>query len=307
MNLSYHQKNKGEITLKTYTIKNDLLTIAVNTFGAELCSIVKNETKKEYLWHGDPAFWGRRSPILFPIVGSLKNKEFIYENKSYPMNQHGFARDMEFSLLDQTDSSISFQLTSTPETLEKYPFEFELTISYELVGTKLIVSWDVHNTNKTPMYFSIGGHPAFLCPIQEGENRRDCSFEFNTKENQFEYKKVITGGLLNTESNTMKLDHGCLAIGDHLFDEDALVIENKQATKVSLLSKDHTPYLTMHFDAPLFGLWSPAKENTPFVCIEPWYGRCDAYNFDGTLKDREYGNMLDADKTFHVSYEIEIH
>ncbi len=150
-----------------YVIENDELRVEVDSFGAELKSVKNKVTGEEYMWYGDPEFWGRTSPILFPFVGSLKNKEFIYKGKHYPMGQHGFARDHEHTLVSQTDDELLFSFSSDEETLEKYPFAFTLRIGYKLEGDTLRVSWEVENPADETMYFSIGAHPAFNCPVHE--------------------------------------------------------------------------------------------------------------------------------------------
>lgn len=287
-----------------HTLKNDYLTITVNELGAELSSIRNNLSQQEYLWNADPAYWKRHSPILFPIVGGLKNKEYTYNNKTYPMGQHGFARDMEFELIKKEEHELVFSLSSNEATYQVYPFLFELQIGYQLVDEKIIVSWNVKNTDTKTMYFSIGGHPAFLCPLHENENQSDYSLLFDTT--KLNVTNINTNGLAIDTKKHMTLENGYLPISKHLFDEDALVIEHNQAHRVSLVTPDKTPYVTVRFDAPLFGIWSPAQKNAPFVCIEPWYGRCDHQTFEGTLKEREWGNSLTPNEVFEASYEIEI-
>lgn len=287
-----------------HMLHNDKLTILVDDFGAELHSIVNNATKQEYLWHGDSTYWGRRSPVLFPIVGSLRNKEYTYNGATYSMNQHGFARDMEFVLIKQSPVRLTFQLESTEETYSMYPFHFTLQITYTLEASSLRVEWNVINTDSKTMYFSIGGHPAFLCPLHSSDQQTDHFLQFDC--NELQITKINSSGLAMSNLHTVTLKDGLLPISEHLFDDDALVIEENQAHHVALLKPDQTPYLSLHFDAPLFGLWSPAKKQAPFVCIEPWYGRCDSSDFTGELKDRKWGNTLLVGENFEVSYTIEV-
>lgn len=288
-----------------YELHNDKLKIQVDTFGAELHSILGTESNQEYLWHGDATYWGRRSPILFPLVGSLRNKQYQYDGKTYAMNQHGFARDMEFTMAEQTSTSISFTLASTEDTYEKYPFHFLLTVTYTLDGNSLKVTWNVKNTDSKTMHFSIGGHPAFLCPLKSTDKQTDCFLHFDC--NELTVTNINESGLALPDKHKIPLEDGCLSISEHLFDDDALVVEHHQTHEVSLLNPEKQPYLTVSFDAPLFGVWSPAMKQAPFVCIEPWYGRCDSSEFTGELKDREWGNTLQADDTFERSYIIKIH
>lgn len=286
-------------------LENDKWKVAINHFGAELCSIVKKETGVEYVWNGDERFWKRSAPVLFPFVGSLKNKEFLYGDKAYPMGQHGFARDMEFSLVSNDGRQAWFSLSSDDTTYEKYPFAFTLEIGYVLTDNTIKVIWRVINEDEKQMYFSIGGHPAFMCPL-DGEGRQtDYFIAFDSDENLV-YSKLSENGLVYKKDNILETNGGKMQITEKLFDEDALVVEGGQAHRVSLCKPDGTPYLTVTFDAPLFGLWSPTKKNAPFICIEPWYGRCDSEAFTGTLEEREYGSSLAPHESFEAAFEVQV-
>lgn len=286
-------------------LENGELKVTINHFGAELCSVIKKDTGAEYMWNGDEKYWKRNAPVLFPFVGSLKNKEYIYDGQGYSMGQHGFARDMEFSIVSNDGKEAWFSLSSDDSTYEKYPFAFTLEIGYILEESKLKVIWKVINEDEKNMYFSIGGHPAFMCPINNEGKQTDYYISFDT-DKDLTYSKLSEKGLVYKKDNILHTNGGMLPIAEHLFDEDALVIENHQAHRISLCKQDKKPYLTVDFDAPLFGLWSPAKKNAPFVCIEPWYGRCDSEDFSGTLEEREYGHMLEPGKEFEASFQITI-
>lgn len=286
-------------------LENENLKAAINHFGAELSSMIKKETNVEYIWNADEKFWKRSAPILFPFVGSLKNKEFLYQGKRYPMGQHGFARDMEFALVSKKENEVWFALTADEETYKKYPFTFTLEIGYVLEASQLKVMWRVINEDDKEMYFSIGGHPAFMCPLNQKGKQTDYFIEFDTK-NDLTYSKLSENGLVYKYDNILATNGGMMPIDEHLFDEDALVVEGEQAHKVSLCDMDKKPYLTVSFDAPLFGLWSPAKKNAPFVCIEPWYGRCDAESFSDTLEQRKYGQCLKPQEQFEAAFTVEV-
>ncbi len=286
-----------------FQISNDRITIQVDSMGAELKSLKRVADAREYMWHGDPAYWGRTSPVLFPIVGALKNGRYRICNKEYPMGQHGFARDMEFQLKSQVASEIWFSLHSDTETLAAYPYPFLLEIGYELTGSTVTVKWRVSSPEKEPICFSIGGHPAFLCPIDPGTDQTQYQLRFDAKEQIV--SSCIEGGLLGKEKKTYRLRDGVLPITADLFDGDALVIENDQAHSVALARPDGMPYLTVDFDAPLFGIWSPPKRRAPFICIEPWYGRCDSVDFSGEFQDREWGQSLSGG-SFEVQYRITV-
>ncbi len=296
--------------MSAYSLQNDTLTIQVEEHGAELTSIFRTATGTEYLWNADPAYWKRHAPILFPVVGSLKNKSYMYQGQSYSLPQHGFARDMKFRLLEQTEAELWFSLEATEETKKVYPFEFRLELGYRLEGNQVRALWRVMNTGTEKLFFSIGGHPAFLCPLSDNEKQSDYYLLFDS-DKPIHYLLVDENGLAvkqpYAEQHILTTEGGYLPIYSHLFDRDALIIEEDQFHRVSLADSNKKPYLTVAFDAPLFGLWSPAKKNAPFVCIEPWYGRCDADDFDGSLEEREYVNCLDSGSHFEASYTITIH
>lgn len=287
-----------------FQISNDKITIQVDSLGAELKSLKSLPDHREYMWHGDPAYWGRTSPVLFPIVGGLKDGKYRVDGKEYAMGQHGFARDMEFQLKSQVASEIWFTLNSDYKTLEKYPYPFQLEIGYELSGSTVIVKWRVVNQAGDVIWFSIGGHPAFLCPIDPGTDQTQYKLVFDAKEQIV--SSCIEGGLINGEKKSYALRNGALPVTAELFDNDALVIEGDQVHSVALARPDGTPYLTVEFDAPLFGVWSPPKKKAPFICIEPWYGRCDRETFDGDLSEREYGNRLAPSAEFYAEYTITV-
>ncbi len=287
-----------------FQISNEKITIQADSLGAELKSLKSVDDGQEYMWNGDPKFWGRTSPVLFPFVGGLHNSEYRCNGKSYPMGQHGFARDMEFRLKSQVSSEIWFELTADEETQRKYPFAFCLEIGYELKDRAVIVKWRVKNTAEEKMYFSIGGHPAFLCPIDEGTKQSEYSIRFDAKNEVV--SSCLEGGLLTENKKTYALKEGILPVTETLFDSDALIIEKDQAHKVSLVKPDGRDYLAVSFDAPLFGVWSPPKKNAPFICIEPWYGRCDRAGFTDDIAKREWEQALNAGETFEAQYTITI-
>lgn len=288
-----------------YELKNEQIAITVDSHGAELKSLKKLADDQEYMWCGDAKFWGRTSPVLFPFVGGLKNKEYRFEGKTYSMTQHGFARDMDFELETQTESELWFTLESTEETLARYPFPFILNLGYRLEGSTVTVLWKVANPSEKQMYFSIGGHPAFNCPLTEGTKQSDYSVSFADTD-EIVSTRISEEGLATGCMDIYHLADGHLSLTSNLFDHDALVIEDHQTDTVALCRKDGTPYLTVKMEAPLFGIWSPPGKNAPFVCIEPWYGRCDDEYFDGDLTEREWGNKLAPHHTFEASYTITI-
>ena len=284
-------------------LENEFLRVNVNSHGAELTSVVNKQTGKEYMWQANPEHWKRHAPILFPNVGKYKEGHYFYNGVEYKQGQHGFARDMEFNLIEKTNDSCLFELEYTKETLMVYPFKFRLRLGYVLKEKDLALTYYVENLDDKKMYFQIGGHPAFNVPFAGGK-RSDYYFYFPGK-NELISSKVGALGLATEEKLHYRLDNSYLKIADDLFKNDALVIENQGIRDVIIANEKHENILAVTMDVDVFGLWS-ASEKSPFVCIEPWYGRCDAENFTGEIDKREYENELNSKETFKREYKLHI-
>ena len=289
--------------MERFQIRNESLTLEIDAHEAEMKSLIDNCSGQEYLWCGDAEYWGRTSPVLFPLVGNYREKQSCFDGKWYSLSQHGFARDMDFELVSEKGDEIWFALEDSPETLEKYPFGFRLELGYRLQGRAVEVLWKVTNKNDREMYFSIGGHPAFNCPLREGEKQTDYRIGFDTCE-PLTASVLDENGTVSERTKVLELTDGMLQITDSLFDEDALIVEHDQAHKVALYTPEGEKYLEVKFEAPLFGIWSPAGKHAPFVCIEPWYGRSDRADFGQKLEEREWGNVLKAGEIFTAAYQI---
>lgn len=293
--------------MKKYVLENQVLKVTIRSKSAELISIVKKVSGTEYLWCGDETYWGWSSPILFPQVGAVRDKKYTYGGKTYSMGQHGFAREKEFELVSQSETEIWFALESNPETKENYPFDFRLEVGYVLEGSRIQVRWKVKNRDEKTMYFAIGAHPAFLCPLDNQGKQTDYYMGFETEKDELMYKLVdLSYNLIDSQEYPLALDKGLCRIEKNRFDKDALVIEHHQTGKMFLATPDKKPYVTVEFDAPLFGIWSPAGKEAPFICIEPWYGRSDSNDFYGTLEEREYENHAEPGEIFSASYFVTI-
>ncbi len=290
-----------------HTLKNEVLTIEVSGHGAELSSIRKGNV--EYLWQADPKFWARHSPVLFPIVGSVWEGRYRVEGQEFCLGQHGFARDMDFTFVGQTDTEIRFRLDSTEETLAKYPWPFRLEIAYRLHGSKIDVIWEVTNPGCSEMYFQIGAHPAFNYPDYDQSEKARGYFSFDRTEG-LECIRIKEKGCVDAVTKyPLELDgRGLYPLSDDTFDViDTLMLQDSQLRKVTLHRTDATPWLSLAFTAPVVGLWSPPAKNAPFICIEPWYGRCDRAGYEGDYRDKDWINRLTPGETFSSVYIIEIH
>ena len=274
------------------------ITAVVNYHGAELKSLTKNG--KEYMWQADPAYWNRTSPVLFPFVGAVNDGVYRHGDNEYKMGQHGFARDMDFELVESSEDSCKFFLKSTEETKAKYPFDFELAIGYKLLENGIKVIWEVKNSGSEVLQFSIGAHPAFNCNLNETSIRI-----MKDEKGLPEFVNSVFGkGLLTDKTKVIKLDDGVMKLNEHSFDGDAYVIENGQTNRVEILGSDGEFILAVAYDSPLVGIWSPPGKNAPFLCIEPWYGRADKEGFTGQLSEREWNNSLETGEEFSCSYDI---
>lgn len=284
-------------------LQNSALTIEINTHGAELVRLTANDTAREYMWCGDPKYWGRVSPVLFPFVGKLEQQKYTYKGVTYEkIPQHGFARDSEFEVAEQTEDTVWLELMKDEKWSANFPFEFKLRLGYRLEGSMVHVMWTVINTGEETLHFSIGAHPAFHC---EG-GLDGYSLDLHMNQAKLSCGVLTEAGVLGEKTAHCELSNGILKLTDELFDEDALIIDAKDIHTVTLRDRSDTPFLQVRFDTPLLGIWSPAKAHAPFVCIEPWYGRCDRAGFAGTLAEREYSNALESGHSFNREYVIEL-
>jgi galactose mutarotase-like enzyme len=282
--------------LKT-VIKNTFLTATINSFGAELCSL-KNKENKEYIWEGNPDFWGKHSPILFPIVGTLKNNSYQYNEIEYHLSRHGFARDMDFELVDKKENSVTFSIQSSEETLKVYPFIFELQIIYTLDKNSLNIEYKVMNNGKSKMPFSIGAHPAFALP----GNFENYAIQFE-KEESLEYY-LLENDLISNKTKTLELQNKLVPLNYQLFKNDALIFKTLESNSVTILENSN-PKLRVNFNNfPSLGIWT--KMNAPFLCIEPWFGYSDTNENSGNLFEKEGIQILEENKTFRSEFSIEI-
>ena len=289
-------------------LENEYLAVSVSDFGAEVRSVRDKLTGREYMWSGDPAYWGRVSPVLFPIVGGVGGS-YRYRGTEYKMGQHGFARDNEFTLAEQTLSSLCYRFSENERTLAVYPFRFTLTIRYRLSGRTLSVEWEVENPSGDRLYFSIGAHPAFSCGNKEdGPTGISLVFhDMTDPSGKLFYRGLNSAGKALNESLELPTRDGSVTAGEGFFDRSALIFENREARAVTLIDADGTKLVTVSTNVPLFAVWSPEGKKAPFICIEPWYGRCDAEDFTGDFTEREYTERLEGGETFTGGYSILFH
>lgn len=281
-----------------HTIENAVIKISVADRGAELKSLRELADGTEYIFDGDPTWWKYSSPILFPIVGKVRDGKYRAEGKEFSLPQHGFARTSDFWLVDASANSIAFALESNAATLAVYPYRFRLELTYELDGNEVKFIWRVKNLDDREIYFSIGAHPAICCPISYRENFTDCYLKFNRPEKSS--RLVLTANGLSHE-RIPTLDGTELDLNYELFKGDALIFDDLKSDEISLCSRKSSKSLTVRAkNFPYWGIWTPDKGGAPFVCIEPWHGHADYIDFSGDLKDKEGIQKLSAGEIFET-------
>jgi galactose mutarotase-like enzyme len=280
------------------TIIKSGLTATISPKGAQLISLKSNATNTEYIWEGNPDFWGKHSPVLFPIVGTLKEGSYFYNNKNFELSRHGFARDYDFELIHANESEAVFSLKANEATLKVYPFHFEFQIAYTLDEKKLTVAYTVINNENVTLPFSIGAHPAFALPGKF----EDYSLAFEHQENLVSYE--LENDLLSDKTVSIAMNANILPLSYSLFEKDALIFKEMKSKKISIL-KNKVPLLNFSFEGfPNFGIWT--KINAPFVCLEPWFGYSDTLNASRNIIEKEAIQFLDPGNTFECHFSMEI-
>ena len=283
-----------------------MLKIQTKKLGAELTSVQYNG--KEMLFQGAKVldsngniYWKRQAPILFPIVGQLKNSQTQLEGEIYEMSQHGFARDMDFEEISKTENEHHYMLKYNEETLKKYPYKFELHVIYEIIGDTLTVTYKVKNIDDKTIYFGLGGHPAFNCDYSNGEYE----IVFSENEDKIVFLK-LKNGLIDTEKAQNILQDNKIYLKEDTFDNDAVIMKNLKSNKVILQNHEtNQKILELDFTGfPYLALWS--KKGAPFVCIEPWQNTADRIDSTQIYKDKEGIIELPKDKEYKCEFKIKI-
>ena len=289
-----------------HTIENEELRVMISDHGAELSGIFDKKNNREVLWNADPKYWKRHAPVLFPNVGRLYKDTCLIGGETYTSGQHGFARDMEFICVEEKENSVTHLLEATDATKKAWPYEFQLYITHTLNGRDLTVTWKVVNKDQETMYFTIGAHPAFNVPVLQDTVQSRYHLTFSGQ-------KELTYCLLHPEyatampdqPHTLSLENGTCLIDEHMFDEGALIFDDGQIKKAGITLPDGTPYVEISCEGfPNFGIWSAI--GAPFVCLEPWMGRCDNTGYDKELSQKPNINTLKPKEVFDKSYVISV-
>ncbi|EIN3188302.1 aldose 1-epimerase family protein [Listeria monocytogenes] len=286
-------------------LENEVLLVEMKTAGAELTRIFHKDTGLEYLWNADSKFWGRHSPVLFPTVGRLVEDTYLVDGKPYHLGQHGFARNRDFQVVEQTEKSVRFELDADEDSLAVYPYKFKLSIIYTIEKNTVAVSYEVENTDNKRIYFSIGAHPAFNLPLTDGTTFEDYYLDFGTEEN---LETLCLEGPYRSGEIKKVVDEAAryLPLNYDLFKNDALIFEALKQKEMTIKS-DKTPhFVKVSFpEFPFVGVWT-AKAGTPFLCIEPWYGIADGAGESVELRDKAGIEHLEPEAVFASEYEITV-
>lgn len=287
--------------MATFQIKSEDFIVTVSNKGAEVISVKQVVSGEEFIWDANPSIWNRHAPVLFPIVGKVIDNKYISNGESFSMGQHGFARDMEFELIEIYTDVIRLMLQSSEETREKYPFDFKLFVEYKITGTSLTTQYTILNTDTISVPFAIGAHPGFLLPV---ENFERYSIHFNTKEIGLK-KHLIKDGYLTGETELLPLiEDMTLLLNKDIFEKDALVFKQLSSNEISLKHLDSNWQVKMKFEGfPFFGIWSK-HPNQKFICLEPWAGITDSLGFKGDFSQKEGVHNLMPNEQKSYQYEI---
>ena len=283
------------------TLESNNVKIIVADRGAELRSYKVNG--EEFIWDRNPEFWAASSPVLFPFVGSIKNGEYNYKGKKYEiLTKHGFARTEVFDFVEETENSLKFRFSSNDETLKKYPFEFDLFLTYIIKGDILEIQYDVINKNNFNMYFSLGTHPAFSLNVNKDIELQDYYLEFEQKETASKYK-ISSNGLILNEKISCLNNNDKLEITENIFDDDAIILNELKSKKVTIKNNKTRKELSVEYKGfPYIAFWS--KPKAPYVCIETWYGIPDFEDANGKLEEKKGILKLEKNNKFHAKLII---
>nr|WP_295903195.1 hypothetical protein [uncultured Bdellovibrio sp.] len=279
-----------------YELFSEHLYLKVNSIGAEIKELKTRRSPHNWIWPSKEP-WSRSAPVLFPIVGKLKNNEYIFGGRTLNLNQHGFARDSQFEAVRKSDSSILLKLQQTTKTLNNYPFYFDLYVQYNLDCERLIVSFEVKNRGEGCLFFNLGWHPAFVFPNQSSATLKLCA------EPLLKEYCLLEDGLVKHDFLYSNVSGGDILLTSDIFSRDALVFLNNDLTRVKLKNEIGNE-LEMRCSSPHFGLWT--KDITKFICIEPWWGYADSPNVNGLLENKPGIQCLSQDNSWLTEIEVSI-
>ncbi|WP_240199767.1 aldose 1-epimerase family protein [Sphingobacterium siyangense] len=283
-----------------HTIENGFLSVGLFQKGAELRSVVDKHNKYEWMWQADERYWAKSSPILFPIVGALKEGRFIHAGQIYHLPRHGFARDIDFDIVETTATRIVFALNANDNTEHCFPFHFSLKLTYELKENMLEVSYCVCNLGQDLLYFSLGAHPAFNFSYNQADNST-AYLEFPADDILERYH--LHDNLLSTSFDCIELENHQLFPDRDTFKEDAWILKNLNSNAVIIRSNNRQ--LRFAYEGfSYFGIWSVPESS--FICLEPWQGLPDHVNHNLLFSEKEGIVKLNGNSDWHAKWSITI-
>ncbi|MCO0831541.1 aldose 1-epimerase family protein [Fructobacillus sp. W13] len=286
------------------TLENDNMIVKIDEHGAELVSAWNKEAELEYIWYGDPKYWGRHAPNLFPIVGRLQGDQFNLAGQTYYMNQHGFARNMDFQIIENDVDHARFRLQDSEATWRVYPFKFQFDVVFDLKGTELFMKYEVTNPDKQEsLFFSVGGHPAFNLPLDGG---KFSDYYLSVKPEKVYDRIRLVGPYSNPNVPSPFNADIPLRLRQEDYHDDAIILKldrQKATFLLARLANQHGMEMTVD-NAQFLGIWTPAGKNAPFIAIEPWWGIADTVDATGNFKEKFGNNVLAAGDTFTASYSM---
>ena len=288
-----------------YIIENEKLKVTVNTYGAELTSVIFKETGEECMWNADPSVWGRHAPILFPYAGKLTDGKMLAKGAYYDGAQHGFARDLEHTMTESTPERLVMELRANDETKKFFPYDFVLRSIFTLDGQILKHAIEVENTGDCLLNFGLGYHPAFKCPFDEAHDTEDYEFRFDRIESPM-VLETMPHGLLNGKYYYMDKNISSIQLTDRLFDNDSFCMSNLRSSKLGIYEKGTGRSVVCDIgEFPYTLIWSQNTEKIRFVCIEPWHSLPGEENGPLEWEKRESAAVLKPGETFSTCLNME--
>jgi galactose mutarotase-like enzyme len=293
--------------MNVITLKNDLLTVQIEDVGAQLSS-VKNNAGTEYIWEGSPASWNRHAPLLFPVISRLKDNQYTLNGKTYTIPQHGFARNLPFTVVEHDDNHAVFTLTENEDTLTVFPFPFLLTVTYRLEGNKLLKSIQVDNTGSEEMFFEVGIHDGFSAPHDPSKSMDDWAVILPGVETIHPYG-MDENAMITPKIDPITFDQGRIPLRPMKYGLDTFILDVPECHKASLVDENNNPVVTMDFPGfPYMGIWTVHRDfETRYVCIEPWSTLPDATFVGRGLNEKAGIRSLQPGKSDLLSYTTTFH
>lgn len=287
------------------TLKNEFITIGVNSLGAELVSLRKNNEDYEYMWSGDERYWTGRSPVLFPIVGSVHNEKTIIEGKEFQLKNHGFARRSEFELVEEAENKHIYELKYNDATMAMYPYKFVLRLIYLLEGTSVKITYEVKSVDDKPIYFQLGTHPGFMCPFDAAHQLTDYYLEFSQQETLTRYFASKQNLIIHDKQAQILTADSILPLSAETFYDGALIFRDIRSSSLTLKNRLNERFVCLSWENfPYLGVWQP--KDAPFLCLEPWHGLGNTDNSNVEFKYKEQIVELAPQQKFEASIQVNI-